>query len=279
MSDNPVEPSRRSRREARTESARPSTVRIDDLAIGSDPAEPSPSARSTREERTSTRATQARVGGFIGTWKPLVAAAAALVVAVVVGLLAGVAFDGAAGRSVGSVLASIVVGGTGLGLIARARPAGFLRLRGLDVLWALVLGAVLPFVAGVAAGSVGWPALAALSPRWLLLGVAAPFVVVVLLTVFAIGFVYPAALSYARTLLSANNARVVAAAVAAVAFAVIPIVFAGTVSGMPVALLVGLGIAASVFVGLSGRFWGPVLMGTVFTAVWVALSVAGYVLA
>lgn len=236
-------------------------------------------ARATSRERSIPAGGDRRPGAFFGTWKPLVAAVAALVVAVVVGLLGTVAFDGAAGRSVGSVLAAIVVGGTGIGLMARARPEGFFRLTGLDVLWALVLGAVLPFVTGVAAGSVGWPAFAALSPRWLLLGVVAPFIVAVMLTLFAIGFVYPAALSYASTRFTPTVARVVAGSVAAVAFAVVPLVFAGTVSGMPVALLVGLGIAASVFVGLSGRVWGPVIMGIVFTGVWVALSVAGYVLA
>jgi len=177
------------------------------------------------------------------------------------------------------VLASVVVGGTGLGLMARTRPAGFFSLRGLDVLWALVLGAVLPFVTGIAAGSLGWPAFAALSPRWLLLGVVAPFVVTAMLAFFAIGFVFPAALSYASTRFTPTIARVVAGVVSALAFAVIPLVFSGTVSGMPTALFVGLGIAASVFVGLSLRFWGPLLLSLVFPMVWVALSVTGYLLA
>lgn len=279
MSDNPVEPSRRSRREARADNDSAAAAQIEGLIIDSDPVEQTRAARPARRQQASTRATDRPAGVFIGTWKPLVVAVASLGVAIVVGLLAGVAFDGAAGRSVSSVLASLVVGGTGLGLIARTRPAGFLRLRGLDVLWALVLGVLLPFVAGVAAGSAGWPAFAAVSPRWLVLGAAAPVLVVVLLTLFAIGFVYPAALSYARTRLTANLARVVAAAIAALAFSVVPVVFAGTVSGMPVALFVGLGIAASVFVALSGRLWGPIVMGIVFVGVWVTLSLAGYVLA
>jgi hypothetical protein len=216
---------------------------------------------------------------FVGTWKPLVAGAAALVVATIVGLLLTVGFDGAAGRSLGGLLASIVVGGTGIALMARTRPAGFFALRGLDVLWAVVLGVLLPFVTGVGAGSLGFPALAALSPRWLVLGVATPFVVTVMLTFFAIGFVYPVVLTYVAKRLSSTVARIVAGAASAAAFAIIPVVFAGTVSGMPMALLVGLGIAASVFVGLSARFWGPLLMGIVFTGVWVAMSVAGYILA
>lgn len=276
MSDTPFEPSRRSRREARAEvdtaPSEPSlSVGHDDRGASDRPAD--------RPRASNDRPARRPASGFFGTWKPLAAAAAALVVAIVVGLLAGVAFNGAAGRSVGSVLASVVVGGTGLGLMARTRPAGFFSLRGLDVLWALVLGAILPFVTGIAAGSLGWPAFAALSPRWLLLGVVAPFVVTVMLAFFAIGFVFPAALSYASTRFTPTIARVVGGVVSALAFAIIPLVFSGTVSGMPTALFVGLGIAASVFVGLSLRFWGPLLLSLVFPMVWVALSVAGYLLA
>lgn len=279
MSDTPFEPSRRSRREARAAVDTPTTDRIIGVDDGDAPTEQTRPSRAETEARPGSRAVERPSGSFFGTWKPLVAAAAALVVAVVVGLIVTVAFDGAAGRSAGSVLASIVVGGTGLGLMARTRPAGFFRVRGLDVLWGLVLGAIMPFIAGIGAVSRGWPAFEALSLRWLILGVAAPFLVVMMLTFFAIGFVYPAALAYASTRFSPTIARVVSGAVSAVAFAVIPIVFAGNVSGMPFALPVGLGIAASVFVALSRRFWGPLLMGLVFTSVWVMLSIAGFVLA
>lgn len=276
MSDTPFEPSRRSRREARAEvdtapSERSQSLGRDDRDASDRPAE--------RPRASTDRPARRPASGFFGTWKPLVAAAAALVVAIVVGLLAGVAFNGAAGRSVGSVLASVVVGGTGLGLMARTRPAGFFSLRGLDVLWALVLGAVLPFVTGIAAESLGWPAFAELSPLWLLLGVVAPFVVTTMLAFFAIGFVFPAALSYASTRFTPIIARVVAGIASALAFAVIPLVFSGTVSGMPTALFVGLGISASVFVGLSLRFCGPLLLSLVFPTVWVALSIAGSLLA
>jgi hypothetical protein len=275
MSDTPFEPSRRSRREARTAVDTPHAeelLRVDDEAVADEaPRRP----RGASDTRTSERTP----GGFFGTWKPLVAAAAALLVAVVVGLIVTVAFNGAAGRSIGSVLASIVVGGTGIGLMARTRPAGFFRVNGLDVLWGLVLGAIMPFIAGIGAVSRGWPAFEALSLRWVILGVAAPFVIIVMLTFFAIGFVYPAALTYASTRFTPKVARIVSGAVSAVAFAIIPIVFAGNVSGMPFALPVGLGIAASVFVALSRRFWGPLLMGLVFTSVWVVLAIAGYILA
>ncbi|SDO44753.1 hypothetical protein SAMN04487848_0940 [Microbacterium sp. ru370.1] len=297
MSDAPAEPNRRSRREARATSesstapdvfaefddrsgdaaTRPfdaSDRRAGGVEAAADrPRTPAParSGPAVPRERTAS--------GFVGTWKPLAAAVGALAVAVTVGLLASVAFDGATGRSVGSVLAALLLGATGMSLMARTRLVGFFSLRGLDVLWALVAGAVLPFVTGVFASNLGFPALAALSPRWLLLGVVAPFVVVLGLTFFAIAFVYPAAESFAATFLSPVWSRVVAGAVSAVAFAIVPLVFSVTVSGMPRALLIGLGIAASVFVALSRRVWGPVLMGMVFTGVWVAMSVAGYVLA
>ncbi|WP_396644952.1 hypothetical protein [Microbacterium sp.] len=287
MSDAPFESSRRSRREQRAAVDGPTTEQLLGLdashATDERPAASDGSAavhdRPEPLDRSAKGSGDRGPSSFVGTWKPLVAAAAALVVATIVGLLVTVGFDGAAGRSLGGLLASIVLGGTGIALMARTRPAGFFALRGLDVLWALVLGALLPFVTGVWAGSLGFPALAALSPRWLVLGVATPFAVTFMLTFFAIGFVYPAALGYVAKRLSSTVARIVAGVVSAAAFAIIPVVFAGTVSGMPMALLVGLGIAASVFVGLSGRFWGPLLMGIVFTGVWVAMSVAGYILA
>ncbi len=279
MSDTPFEPSRRSRREARTAVDTPTAEQMFHLDDEPVPDEERRSARNSADRRPAPGTSASAPSGFFGTWKPLVAAAAALVVAVIVGLIVTVAFDGAAGRSVGSVLASVVVGGTGIGLMARTRPTGFFRVNGLDVLWGLVLGAVMPFVAGIGAVSRGWPAFEALSLRWLVLGVAAPFVIVLMLTFFAIGFVYPAALTYMSTRFTPTVARIVAGAVSAVAFAIIPIVFAGNVSGMPSALPVGLGIAASVFVALSRRFWGPLLMGLVFTSVWVLLAIAGYILA
>lgn len=275
MNEAPVDPSRRSRREARVangvatggESTTPA-------GIGATAAERS---ESRGDDRASSR--PRRDAGFVGTWKPLSAALAALVVAVVVGLLASIAFDGDTGRSIGGLAAALILGATGLALAARTRVAGFFSLRALDVLWALVLGVILPFLTGVFAGDLGFPALAALSPRWLVLGVAAPFVVVLGLTLFAIFFVYPAAESFAATHLSPVWSRIVAAASSTLAFAVVPAVFSPTVSGMPRALLIGLGLAASVFVALSRRAWGPLLTGLVFTAVWVAMAAAGYLLA
>ncbi len=234
------------------------------------------SAARTRRDHDAGSRTH---GGFAGTWKPLAAAVGALVVAIAVGSLASIAFDGDTGRSIGGLAAALILGATGLALAARTRVSGFFSLRALDVLWGLVLGVILPFLTGVFAGDLGFPALAALSPRWLVLGVAAPFVVVLGLTFFAIFFVYPAAESFAATRLSPVWSRVVAAAASTLAFAVVPAVFSPTVSGMPRALLIGLGLAASVFVALSRRSWGPLLTGLVFTAVWVALAAAGYVLA
>lgn len=295
MSDAPAEPNRRSRREARATAESPTAPDVfAEFADGSGDAATRPLDASDRRpggaaaDRSRMPASgpsgavvprERTASGFVGTWKPLAAAVGALAVAVVVGLLASVAFDGASGRSVGSVLAALLLGATGMSLMARTRLTGFFSLRGLDVLWALVAGAVLPFITGVFASNLGFPALAALSPRWLLLGVVAPFVVVLGLTFFAIAFVYPAAESFAAHFLSPVWSRVVAGVVSAVAFAIVPLVFSVTVSGMPRALLIGLGLAASVFVALSRRVWGPVLMGMVFTGVWVAMSVAGYVLA
>lgn len=275
MNDAAVDPSRRSRREARVANS---------VEIGGDSTIPA-DIGSTSAERPESRgvgrasSTPRRGAGFAGTWKPLAAALGALVVALAVGSLASIAFDGDVGRSIGALAAALILGATGLALAARTRFAGFFSLRALDVLWALVLGVILPFLTGVFAADLGFPALAALSPRWLVLGVAAPFIVVLGLTFFAIFFVYPAAESFAATRLTPVWSRVTAAAASTLAFAVVPAVFSPTVSGMPRALLIGLGLAASVFVALSRRPWGPLLAGLIFTAVWVAMSAAGYLLA
>lgn len=277
MNTAPVEPSRRSRREAREtrpEQTRPEQTQADEAQADTAQAGETAPVRASRRADASS-GERAPVSGW---WKPLAIAGAALVVGLVVGLLVTVAFDGAAGHSLGGVLASVVVGGTGIALLTWYRPAGFLRLRALDVLWAIVLGAIMPFIAGVFAGGGGWPAFAALSPRWLILGVAAPFIALLMLTFFATGLVYALTLRAAASLAPLWS-RVAAGAAAAIAFAIVPLVFRGDVSGMPVALPVVLGVALAVFVGLSQRLWGPVLMSLVFTAVWVALSVAGYVLA
>lgn len=258
MNTAPVEPSRRSRREARET--------LPDEAVSD---RPSRRAESPADDRAPVSA---------GWWMPLAIAGAALAVGVVVGLLVTVAFDGAAGRSLGGVVASVVVGATGLALLARYRPAGFFRLRALDVLWAVVLGVILPFIAGIFAGGGGWPAFAALSPRWLILGVAVPFVLLLMLSFFATGLVFALTLR-ATASLTPVYSRVIAGAAAAIAFAIVPLVFRGDVSGMPVALPVVLGVTLAVFVGLSQRLWGPILLTLVFTAVWVALAAAGYVLA
>jgi len=257
MNTAPVEPSRRSRREAR------------EAQLGA-------SVREQPAEGEEAPAVERPVSPQ-GRWMPLAIAGVAVVVGLVVGLLVTVAFDGAAGRSLGGVVASVVVGATGLALLPRCRPAGYFELRALDVLWAVVLGIILPFIAGVFAGGGGWPAFAALSPRWLLLGVVAPFVSLLLLTIFATGLVYALVRRAASTVPVWN--RVFAAAASAIAFAIIPLVFRADVSGMPVALPVILGVASAVFVALSQRLWGPLVMTLVFTGVWVAMSAVGYVLA
>ncbi|WZH37573.1 MAG: hypothetical protein PIR02_02655 [Microbacterium enclense] len=261
MNTAPVEPSRRSRREAREAQT--------DEVVGE------PVSRRSADSASGS----ARPAARKGWWMPLAIAATALVVGVAVGLLVSVAFDGASGRSLGGVVASLVVGATGIALLARFRLPGFLRLRGLDVLWGVVLGSILPFIAGVFAGGGGWPTFGALSPRWLVLGVVAPYVLLVMLTVFASGLVYALARTALAPRLPAVWARVGAGVVAATAFAIVPLFFRGDVSGMPVALPVVFGVAAAIFAALSERIWGPIILSIVFTTVWVGMSAAGFVLA
>ncbi|BAJ73920.1 ABC-type sugar transport system, permease component [Microbacterium testaceum StLB037] len=260
MDTAPAEPSRRSRREARDAQT---------VDVAEAPARLTASRTSDGDHPAQRK----------GLWIPLAVAATALVVGLVAGLLVTVAFDGAAGRSLGGAVASVIVGITGIALLAKYRHEGFLSLRGLDVLWGVVLGAIMPFVAGVFAGGGGWPAFGALSPRWLVLGVFVPYVVIGMLTVFASGLLVALTLRVTEPRLPAVWSRAIAAVVAAVAFAIIPVVFRGDVSGMPVALPVVFGVAAGIFVTLSRRLWGAIVLGIVFTTVWIAMSVAGFVLA
>lgn len=241
------------------------------------PAEcPTPPADTPRRGRERLGA-PVPVTGFAGVW--LVVAAAALVAATGIGFISSVALGGALGRSVGGGVASLLLAATAVAVVSRARIPGLLALRALDVLWGLVLGVLLPFVAGVFAVGAGWPAFGALSPRWIALGVVAPIVSAAFLTVFAVGLVYPAVLRTLSSRVSPLAARIAAGALTAVAFVVVPMVFRDDVSGMPPALPIVLGLALGIFVGLSQRLWGPLIVSTVFAGVWVCLSVLGALLA
>ena len=228
---------------------------------------------------TPTDPVRRRRGRAERAWLWLAIAGATLVVSTVVGLIVSLALGGALGQSLGGGVASVLVAATALAVLSRSRLPGLLGLRALDILWGLVLGVLLPFVAGVFAGGGAWPAYAALSPRWVATGVVAPILTSAFLAVFAVGLVFPAAVRALSPRMSPVVTRIVAGALTAVGFAVIPVVFRGDVSGMPVALPIVLGVALGVFAGLSQRLWGALLAAAIFSGVWVALSVLGTLLA
>jgi hypothetical protein len=303
MDTAPGERSRRSLRAERTASTDPTSSVVDvpaaDVAyapvVSADmPAGPAdvPAPRSEEpawvsDERVppaeadhrSEDALRRRSGRSEPAWLWVVVAGAALAVATVVGVLVSVALGGAVGKSAGGGVASVLVAATAVAVVSRARIPGLFAPRALDILWGLVLGILLPFVAGVFAGGGAWPAYAALSPRWLAAGVLAPILSTAFLAFFAVALLFPAAVRALSPRVSPVVTRIVAAASTAVGFAVIPLVFQGDVSGMPAALPVVLGLALGVFAGLAQRAWGALLAATIFTGVWVALSVVGALLA
>ncbi|MDM4761509.1 hypothetical protein QT381_00610 [Galbitalea sp. SE-J8] len=213
-------------------------------------------------------------------WQRLVTALVALVAAAVLGLVIGALVGGEFGWSLASAAVTAVVGLVAVVLLRRSAPRGVLAVTGRDICWGLLLGVALPFVGGalvVAAGQADpWPAYDALSPRWLIVGIALPIGVALLQQVFLDGALLVAVFAVVRRWGAwawlAKTAAVLLSTAASVGLAL----FASAgVLRMPVLLVVVLGLGSAALVVVTSRLWGAVVLGVVFTGVWVLLSVAG----
>lgn len=162
----------------------------------------------------------------------------------------------------------------------RSRPIGLLRVRAIDVLYGLVLGALLRTTQGWLEGIGGtpaeWPGLVqvkgSLPLSTLLFDVVAPIVVAPLVEEFFFRGVLLVAL---YTVLRRPFGKFVAGLAASLASTALFVLMhgissAGDVSG--VVSLSLLGMVCALLVLLTGRIWGAVLVHVVYNASYVGLA-------
>jgi uncharacterized protein len=206
------------------------------------------------------------------------------------GVLAASAVQTLVGGAVGAVLGSVVLWAAFavpvvLALV-RSRPRGLLRLRPVDLLYAVVLGVVLRLVQGwleqAAGGSGAWPVYPGiggqLPPGWFYDAVVATVVVApVLEEAFFRGVVLVAVYSAVRRMAGRPLAAAVATLVSTALFVMAHALLA-PLSWDAVVSLSLLAVVNSVLVLATGRIWAAVLVHVVYNASWVALATAGTLL-
>ncbi|GAA5038077.1 hypothetical protein GCM10025738_26830 [Microbacterium fluvii] len=175
------------------------------------------------------------------------------------------------------MLVPIVVG------FSRSRPIGLLRLRPLDLLYGLVIGAGLRlfqgWVEGIVAGGAAFPSYVtidgALPSSWwwseaLPAAVIAPTIEEFFFRVVVLVSVYTAL----RRPFGKLTAGLAAALVSTALFVVTHSI--GSVLGVDAVVALGaVGITCSLLVLLTGRIWGAVLVHIVYNSVYVLLGVVG----
>jgi len=217
-------------------------------------------------------------------WRALVLAIALIGVGlgVVLGTLVTVLVPSAGGMAATAVL--------WLGMLApivwaftRARPAGLLRIRFIDLLWGVGLGILLRMTQGwiaVAAGGSGalpsYPSIGGSLPSgFVFTDVLAPVVIAPVIEEF---FFRAVVLVSLYSLLRRPVGSVVAGGVAVVASTGL-FVMLHTLSGAlavdAVLSLALLGLVCGLLVMLTGRIWPAVLVHVVFNASFVVLALAG----
>ena len=169
---------------------------------------------------------------------------------------------------------------------ARSRPVGLLRLRPLDLLYGLVLGALLRTSQGWIEGLGGMPAAfptllsveGAPPAASVAMDVIAPIVVApVVEELFFRGVVLIALYTVLRRPFGPLTAALVAALASTALFVLVHgITGAADVSG--VIALSMLGVVCALLVLLTGRIWGAVLVHVVYNGTYVALAVIGSLL-
>jgi membrane protease YdiL (CAAX protease family) len=163
---------------------------------------------------------------------------------------------------------------------SRSRPIGLLRVRAIDVLYGVVLGALLRTTQGWLEGIGGtpaeWPGLVqvdgSLPLSTLLLDVVAPIVVApVVEELFFRGVLLVALYTVLRRPFGKVTAGLAAALASTALFVLVHgISAAGDVSG--VVSLSLLGMVCALLVLLTGRIWGAVLVHVVYNASYVGLA-------
>ncbi|MDE0545404.1 CPBP family intramembrane glutamic endopeptidase [Microbacterium sp. C7(2022)] len=165
----------------------------------------------------------------------------------------------------------------------RSRPAGLLRFRALDLLYAVALGVLLRVFSGwldvVLGGAGAFPSYTSinggLGSSWLLSDVLLPVAVAPVVEEFFFRAVLLVSLyTVLRRPLGGASAGVIAVVVSSAVFMLMhSLTGALTVSGV---LGIGvLGVVCATLVMLTGRVWGAVLVHAVFNASWVVLALVG----
>lgn len=183
---------------------------------------------------------------------------------------------------------SSVVLWLGMGLpvayaLLRSRPVGLLRIRSVDLLYAVVLGLALRMLQGVVAGTEAFPTVmtwdGVIPASWWWTS-ALPSVLVspVVEEFFFRGLLLVAVFAMLRKAAGRPAAGFAAAMVSTGVFVLLHAVD----GALPVAEavpLVAVGLVCSLLVLLTGRIWGAVLVHVVYNLTGIALVVAGTLLA
>lgn len=164
----------------------------------------------------------------------------------------------------------------------RSRPAGLLRFRALDLLYGLVLGAIVRVTQGAidaASGASEFPSYplvdGSLPTGWLVTdGVGAALIAPTIEELFFRGVVLVALYTVLRRPLGKTYAGLVGLLVSTGLFVLAHGMTGGVSLGTVVAIAL-LSLVCGLLVLLTGRIWGAVLTHVTFNTTWVILALAG----
>lgn len=245
-------------------------------------------AAEGRRQRRSERAprTDWRLGGrTVQGWREWLLAVAliALGAAVLLGTAVTVLWTSPWAPAVGTVILWVGLAGPVVWAFTRSRPAGLLRFRALDLLYGLVLGAILRTAQGwlelATGGSGAFPSYptvdGALPTGWLLTdGVGAALIAPVLEELFFRGVLLVALFTVLRRPLGAVAAGVIALCGTTGVFVLVHALTLTLSVGSALSLAL-LGAVCAALVLLTGRTWGAVLVHVVFNVSYVVLGLVG----
>lgn len=164
-----------------------------------------------------------------------------------------------------------------------SRPAGLLRLRALDVLYAVVLGGMLRiaqgWIAQVGEGSAGFPSYPLVNGSlgdlwWLTDGLGVVVVAPAIEEFFFRAVILVSMFTILRRPLGTPVAGLIAVVTSAAVFVIVHSMTLGASLDQLVATGL-LGLVCGALVMLTGRIWGAVLVHAVFNATFVVLALVG----
>lgn len=258
----------------------------DEPAVAPDEPPIAPAGAAPRRPRRRPRDDWRLGGRAVRRWDATVLAGA------LVGAGLGVVGGGIVARipTVWAPVASTLVLWAGLAAavafaFVRARPAGLLRFRSLDLMWGLAFGLGLRLLQGAVsgAGADAFPSVATLDghlPAWWWLTDALPaaFLAPVVEEFFFRAVVLVGVYQLLRRSLGSISAGVTALLVSTGAFVVLH-ASAGALSLVDGVVLFAVGATCSLLVLLTGRIWAAVLAHAVYNTVFVVLVLSGTALA